>query len=232
MRREQAGGEGTRPALPGPTLAAIYRRVASRYDLQHGLLTVRSDQRGRRLAVRHAVAPGESVLDCGGGTGSTALLAARRTGPGGRVTLLDLSDGMIQVARARVRKAGLEARIRFAIGDLLSLPFRDDSFDAVLSTYSLCPVYDPAAGAREMLRVLKPGGRIGIAHSGRPAGRLMRWLADRVEHLVWRFPLISLGCRPVRVLPALQSQGAQPVFETHIGVPLWPFEVFVCEKPR
>lgn len=220
-----------RPGLPHSRLVRIYDRVAARYDVQHGLLTARSDQRGRRLVVARAVRHGDTILDCGTGTGSTALLAARRAGARGSVILLDPSRGMLDVARRRAAEAGLAKRMAFQVGDMLHLPFRDATFDTVLSTYSLCPVYDPARGALELLRVVKPGGCIGIAHSTVPRGALMRWLADRVEGLVWRFPAVSLGCRAVTVLPTLQRAGALVRFDAHIGIPLWPFAVFVLEKP-
>jgi ubiquinone/menaquinone biosynthesis C-methylase UbiE len=220
-----------REALSPSTIIDVYDRVARRYDLQHRILTAGSDQRGRRLLVGRAVNDGDDVLDCGAGTGSTALLAAQRAGPRGCVTLFDASSGMLAVARRRAAEEGLDAGMRFEIGDLLHLPFSDHRFDVVLSTYSLCPVYDPARGALELLRVTRPGGRIGIAHSVEPARPAVRWLADRVESVVWRFPGVSLGCRSVTVLPALLRAGAIPIFETRIGVPLWPFAVVVLEKP-
>ena len=139
---------------------------------------------------------------------------------------------MLEVARRRATAAGLSDRIVFRTGDILALPFPDGAFDVVLSTYSMCPLYDPAKGALELLRVTRPGGRIGIAHSVEPTGRVTRWLADIVEDVVWRFPMISLGCRSVSVLPALQRAGARVLFSRYIGVPLWPFFVFVVEKGR
>ena len=114
---------------------------------------------------------------------------------------------------------------------MLDLPFKDNSFDAVLSTYSICPLHDPAKGSLELYRVIKPGGHIGIAHSVEPDKPLAKYLADKVESVIWRIPSISLGCRPVSVLPTLQQAGGNIVFEKRIGVPLWPFIVFVIEKP-
>ena len=106
------------------------------------------------------------------------------------------------------------------------------SYDVVLSTYSLCPLYDPAKGALELYRVLRPGGRLGCAHSADPQKRAVKWLADKVENIAWRFPWLSMGCRAVDVLPALRQAGAKVIFTRHIGVPLWPFVVFVVEKPQ
>jgi ubiquinone/menaquinone biosynthesis C-methylase UbiE len=111
------------------------------------------------------------------------------------------------------------------------LPFDDGQFDVVLSTYSMCPLYDPAKGALELYRVTKPGGKIGVAHSTEPQNPAVKWLADRVENWAWHFPSISMGCRSVEVLPTLKSAGGKVLFSRNIGVPLWPFLVFIVEKP-
>jgi len=220
-----------REALSVEELRGIYARIAQRYDLQHGLITARADERGRRLLVDKAVREGDRVLDCGSGTGTTGILAAKRVGPQGRVTLFDLSDAMLAVARHKVIEAGLQERVDFDAGDMVHLPFADDKFDVVLSTYSLCPVYDPRQGALELYRVTRPGGRIGVAHSTSPRNPVVRWLADRFEDWAWRFPWLSMGCRSVEVLPALKSAGAMILFSRTIGIALWPFLVFVAEKP-
>ena len=220
-----------RQALDRDRLRGVYDRVARRYNFQHSFLTARSDQRGRELVVRQTVSAGSRVLDAGAGTGSTALLAAERTGPSGEVVLYDMSDGMLAVARRRLEDAGMGDRIEIQAGDISSLPFDDGGFDVALSTYSMCPLFAPEQGALELYRVVRPGGLVGIAHSAEPRSGWVRWLADRVEDVVWRFPWISLGCRSVSVLPALEEAGARVVFQKQIGVPLWPFAVFVVEKP-
>jgi ubiquinone/menaquinone biosynthesis C-methylase UbiE len=220
-----------RKALDKARLKAVYDRVAPRYDFQHAFLTARADQRGREMLVDEVVRPGDKVLDCGAGTGSTGLLAARKVGYSGRVVLFDMSDGMLEVAKTRGAQAGVQDWIHVVNGDMLDLPFEDNSFSVVLSTYSMCPLYDPALGARELFRVVEPGGRIGIAHSTDPKATLVKWMADRVEGMVWHVPSISLGCRSVSVLPTLEDAGARVIFKKQIGVPLWPFLVFVVEKP-
>jgi ubiquinone/menaquinone biosynthesis C-methylase UbiE len=220
-----------REALSLEKLRSVYGRIAGIYDLEHGVITAGADQRGRRLVVERTVAAGDRVLDCGAGTGSTALLSARRTGPGGRVTLFDLSPAMLRVAKRRGSEAGLaDGRMDFETGDMACLPFADGSFDAAVSTYSLCPVYDPARAAREIYRVVRPGAKVGVAHSVDPCNPLLARLARWVEGVAWRIPWLSMGCRSVEVRPALEQAGGAVFFERRIGVPLWPFLVFVVEK--
>lgn len=220
-----------RIGLGNNTLKAIYGRLAGRYDWQHTLLTAGSDQRGRELLVAMAVQEGDKVLDCGAGTGSTGLLAARKVGATGQVTLFDLSPEMLEVARTKLAQAELLERASLQTGDMHALPFADASFDVVLSSYSLCPLTNPAAGARELYRVTRPGGRIGVAHSTDPANPLLRWLGEKIENLAWRLPWLSMGCRSVDVLPALEQAGGRVIYRRRLGVPLWPFLVFIVEKP-
>ena len=212
-------------------LKRIYAGIATRYDYQHALSTAGADQRGRMLVVEKTVRAGDRVLDCGSGTGTTGIMAARKVGPGGRVTLFELSEAMQAVAWQKVSEAGLQDRVTCEAGDMMHLPFADDQFDVVLSTYSVCPLHDPQQGALELYRVTRPGGKLAVAHSAEPEHPLTKRLAAGVEGLLWRLPSLSMGCRPVEVLPTLERAGAKVLFQRRIGVPLWPFLVFVAEKP-
>jgi len=211
-------------------LKSVYNKVSPWYDFQHSLVTLNSDQRGRELLVSKTVRHGDAVIDAGAGTGTTALMAAKVAGQSGKVTLYDFSEGMLNKARQKAREAHLTDRLIFDQGDMTQLPYPDNSFDVALSTYSMCPLYDPAVAARELYRVVKPGGKIGVAHSTDPSNKVVKKLADWAEDLYWKIPELSLGCRAVEVLPALKESGGKLLFKKKIGFPLWPFLVFVVEK--
>ncbi len=111
--------------------------------------------------------PGEAVLDLGSGTGAVSIQAAARVGTAGTVTGVDISPGMVVAARRIVTGLGLD-RVMMTEGRAESLPLPDGTVDAVLASLSLMFVLDRAAAAREMARVLKPGGRLVAAVWGPP----------------------------------------------------------------
>lgn len=115
-----------------------------------------------RILVRHAaIAPGETVLDAGCGTGLVARLAAERAGPAGRVVAIDLNAGMIEVARALPPPQGAPVEWREARAEASGLPHASIDVAACAQTLQFIP--DKAAALVEMRRVLRPGGRLAIA---------------------------------------------------------------------
>ncbi len=110
-----------------------------------------------RVADAAGIAPDDAVLDVACGTGVVAREAARRVGPGGTVTGLDIDPSMLAVAR------GIDPAIRWELGDAQALPFPDASFDVVTCQFGLMFFPDRILSIREMLRVVRPGGRIVVA---------------------------------------------------------------------
>jgi demethylmenaquinone methyltransferase / 2-methoxy-6-polyprenyl-1,4-benzoquinol methylase len=141
----------------------MFDRIAPVYDAMNRTMTAGLDRRWRRLTAEAVVRPGDRVLDACCGTGDLAI-AARAAG--GDVTGLDFSDRMLERAR---RKAPALEWVR---GDLLALPFADASFDAATVGFGVRNVADLGLALRELRRVLRPGGRLGILEITRPRGPL------------------------------------------------------------
>lgn len=114
-------------------------------------------QWGHLVADEAGIAPGARVLDVACGTGVLACAAAERAGPTGAVTGLDINEDMLAVARRK------STRIAWQHGRAESLPFPDASFDRVVSQFGLMFFEDRVAALREMMRVLRPGGRLVVA---------------------------------------------------------------------
>jgi len=114
---------------------------------------------GENLAEAVDVRSGERVLDVAAGNGNATLAAARRFA---RVTSTDYVDALLEKGAARARAEGLE--VTFRVADAEALPFPDGSFDVVLSTFGAMFTPQHARPAQEMLRVVRPGGRIGLAN--------------------------------------------------------------------
>jgi len=167
-------------AGPGTTGIVLHR--AFLYDLFLWLVSLGTERayRGRALELVKLKA-GESVLDIGCGTGTLAIAAKQRVGPAGRVYGVDASPEMLARAGKKAKKAGVE--VVFKNGIVEGLPFPDGHFDVVLTTMMLHHLGRKARQqcAREVRRVLKPGGRVLAVDFGQPAeGK--RGLLDHFHH--------------------------------------------------
>ena len=141
-------------------VASMFDGVARHYDRTNDVLSAGNAALWRVATVKAVDAgPGDRVLDIAAGTGTSSAALAER---GADVTALDFSRGMIEVGRER------HPDITFVEGDAEALPFDDDVFDAVTISFGLRNVNRPKVALTEMLRVLKPGGRLVVCEFSTP----------------------------------------------------------------
>ncbi|MEO7158301.1 MAG: ubiquinone/menaquinone biosynthesis methyltransferase, partial [Vicinamibacterales bacterium] len=147
---------------------ALFSTIADRYDLITALLSYGQDARWKaKLIAMAAVQPGERALDLASGTGDIAFAVAAR---GARVTALDLTHRMLQLAQQR----GGAASVHFINGDMCELPVASVSFHLVTTGYGLRNVPDLNRAIDEIARVLKPGGRLLSLDFNRPENPIVR----------------------------------------------------------
>ena len=189
--------DGANPRSEGPEQDFIpalrFNRLTPLFDLVAGVF-VRDHSIKRRVIARAKIADGEDVLDVGCGTGTLAVRAAKATRDV-RVTGLD-ADAKI-LARARARAAAADLEIRFDEAMSTSLPYPDESFDLVLSTLFFHHLPDDAKRqtAKEMVRVLRPGGRVVVGDLGRPQDPLMRLAVFVTAQMLDGFETTALNVR-------------------------------------
>ena len=161
----------------------MFDNIAPTYDLLNHSLSLGIDKHWRRAAI-DSLRPynPSNILDVATGTGDFALLAASELHPQSLLGI-DLSEGMMQVGREKVRKAGLQDVISFQQEDCLALSLADDTFDAVMVAYGIRNFSDLDQGLREMCRVMKPGGRLVIIELTSPRRFPMKQLFWLYSHV-------------------------------------------------
>ncbi|MDD3653986.1 MAG: bifunctional demethylmenaquinone methyltransferase/2-methoxy-6-polyprenyl-1,4-benzoquinol methylase UbiE [Desulfotomaculaceae bacterium] len=171
--------------LPGRENKAKYvqdtfNSIAKNYDLLNTLMSLGLDQSWRRLAVKRSeLKEGGTGLDVCCGTGMLTMEQARAAGSAGKITGLDFSENMIAVARQNVKEFSFKDSIRFVQGDAMSLPFNDNEFDCATVGWGLRNVPDILTAVQEMVRVIKPGGKVvslDMAQPVIPVFRELYWL--------------------------------------------------------
>jgi demethylmenaquinone methyltransferase/2-methoxy-6-polyprenyl-1,4-benzoquinol methylase len=136
---------------------AMFDRIARVYDLMNSLMTAGLHHRWReRAADLAAVGPGDRALDVASGTGDLAIELARRVGPAGTVIGSDFSEAMLERARQK------SSAVTWEWANALELPYPDDGFDAATVGFGARNFSDLDRGLAEMVRVVRPGGRVVI----------------------------------------------------------------------
>ena len=153
----------------------MFDSISRRYDFLNHFLSLGIDIMWRRKAVRllQDLAPGQ-ILDVATGTGDFALEALRLKPE--KIIGVDISEGMLNVGRQKMKSKGVDGTIELRSGDSENLPFEDNFFDAVIVAFGVRNFEHLERGLTEMLRVVKPGGRVVILEFSRPSKFPMKQL--------------------------------------------------------
>ena len=205
---------------------ASYDEMSRWYDVLAG----RGERKFRDVGLQKLSAKeGESVLEIGFGTGHCTLALAQSVGNSGKVYGIDISEGMCNISRSRVKKAGLSERVGLTCGDATKLPFEASSFAAIFMSFTLELFDTPEIPTvlHECERVLRSCGRICVAAMSRKgkAGvmtRLYEWLHQRLPNYA--------DCRPIFVHKALENAGFQVADVTEMSMWGLPVDIVMAKK--
>lgn len=161
----------------GERIREMFNSIAPRYDLLNRLLSLGIDRRWRRFAVKQIrFAEGGRILDVATGTADVAMEIAAATPATVTITGVDFSPQMVALGREKVSRSRFAARINLEVAPCEAIPFADNSFDSATIAFGIRNVVDRLCGLKEMLRVLKPGGRIVILEFSNPQSRIFKAL--------------------------------------------------------
>ena len=204
-----------------------YDRMSRWYDVLAGS----GERQFVRLGLEKlATTEGQVVLEIGFGTGHALVVLAQAVGDSGKVYGIDISEGMLNVAREKLKAAGLAERVELRLGDAAQLPFQDRFFEGIFMSFTL-ELFDtpeiPVVLA-ECRRVLRSGGRLAlVAMSKKGAGsltlRLYEWVHEKLPQYV--------DCRPIFVRKALEEAGFQVIDSESRSMWGLPVEIMVAKDP-
>jgi ubiquinone/menaquinone biosynthesis C-methylase UbiE len=206
---------------------ANYNRLSRWYDLVSG--STEKKYRDIGLA-RLSAQPGEHVLEIGFGTGHCILALALAVSETGKVTGIDISEGMLQIARQRIAQAGLGGWVELYNVDAASLPFEKDTFDAIFMSFTLELFDTPEIPQvlQQCWKVLRPGGRLCTVTMAKKAKdtlpvRIYEWFHEKMP--------AAVDCRPIFAQQALNEAGFELTHVTEMLMWGLPVEIIIAAKP-
>lgn len=179
-----------------------YNKLSRWYDLMAGDF----ERKPRNAAIQQLTPDsGEQILEIGCGTGQAMVQIAELIGRSGKIIGIDISNGMLKIAQARLKKMGTRDQGALLCGDGTWLPFEDGSFDGILISFTLELFDSPEIPLvlAECKRCLRTGGRISVVGLSRKRPNFMTGL---YEWLHRKFPLF-FDCRPIFVQQSLKTAG-------------------------
>ena len=204
----------------------FYDRISGVYDY----LTGTSERRYSAMALNLlSVGEGQSVLEIGCGTGHSLKRIAELVGRTGKAYGVDISAGMLHVAGKRLAGAGLTDRVELYCGDALSLPYVGSAFHAVFMSFTLELFDTPEIPLllREVKRVLRPGGKLGVISMSAENGASLMLRLYQWAHGKWP---AYIDCRPIYVERALKHAGYAISSREKVKLFGLPVEIAVASK--
>jgi len=211
------------------TARQFYDRISGAYDAIADGGEHKARERGLQVL---AVQPGDHVLEVGYGTGHSLVALAEAVGEGGRVSGIDISEGMRDVAAKRVAEAGLADRVELTVGEVPPLPYDDNRFDVVSLSFTLelFPLESIPAVLTEIRRVLKDGGRLGVVSMatvlpGEKDSALeitYKWMHRHFPHIV--------DCQPIEAERFIGDSGLMIQQQERLSLFTMPVAVVVAQK--
>ncbi|HZR40272.1 MAG TPA: ubiquinone/menaquinone biosynthesis methyltransferase [Ktedonobacteraceae bacterium] len=151
----------------------LFGRIARIYDLMNRLMSFGLDRHWRKRAARYlALATGETGLDLGTGTADLAITVIRNSSPGTHMIGMDITPEMLEEGRRKIARLGLQDRIELRMGDAEHIDLPDNSVDGCCSAFTVRNLTNIEQGFREMLRVVRPGGRVVCLEISHPPGKI------------------------------------------------------------
>jgi ubiquinone/menaquinone biosynthesis C-methylase UbiE len=217
-----------RPILAVPRGKAEARQFYDRISGIYGFLTAAFERKHAERGLGYlSIEEGEAVLEIGFGSGHCLRRIASSVGQTGKAYGVDLSSGMLKVARRRLSKGQALDRVELCCGDAANLPYRSNSFDAAFIAFTLELVDTPEIPIvlQELRRVVKPKGRIGVVSMSKENGesamvRLYEWVHQR-------WPKYA-DCRPIYVERSLIDAGYKVQSKSKASMAGLPLEIVVA----
>lgn len=167
----------------------MFDKIAFRYDFLNSFLSAGIDRGWRKKAIRTLLPfHPQNILDVATGTGDFAFESYKILKPA-KITGIDISNGMLEIGRKKVEKAGLQNVITLEQGDSEAISFADNSFDAVTVAFGVRNFENLEKGLTEIKRVLKPGGRIVVLELTRPSAPVIK----EFYHLYMKYITPAIG---------------------------------------
>lgn len=149
-------------------VASMFDQIAFKYDFLNRFLSIGIDVYWRKVAIKKiADIQPQRILDVATGTGDLAIMTHKYLQPK-EIVGIDISEGMLNVGRQKIKKLGLEQSIHLQLGDSEAINHPDNSFDAVTVAFGVRNFENLELGLAEMFRVLKPGGKVMILEFSKP----------------------------------------------------------------